>query len=422
MKKVLIITYDFPPVGGIDSVYILRYVKLLPKLGWIPYVLTTSVENRPCKVMDHSLLAKVPKEVHITRTNCTFFYNLFKKPILSRVDYFFSRRIYFRLPDDWQIGWLPFGYSKGLDLIQKEKIDIIFSFAHPYTAHFIALLLKKRTNIRWIAHFVDEWTQNPVQELKNKCIKGVNEWMEKKVLTAADYILVAWPGMTSLFLKDVTYKSKVLAYGFDIADFINTPEFDKDRFIITYTGSFYGPQQPIHFLYAIKDLIEEGKIKIDKIQLDFFGLTRQSGFLKFEDTLLKKIIKRHSYVSHKEIINYIMTANLLLLILGSKRGSYTIPGKTFEYIASGRPILALVPKKSDVANLVLKTKTGVIVDPENVEEIKRAILYYYKKWEGDRLNVEPDWGEIYKYEAKVGAKKLSRIFEKVLKNANNQDN
>lgn len=412
MKKVLIITYDFPPIGGIDSIYISRYVKHLPALGWIPYVLTTKPENRVCKALDQSLLAKIDKEVQVTRTNSTYFYDLLKNPPFTKLDNFLNK-ICSQFPPDGQIGWLPFGYLKGLDLIRREKIDIIYSFS-TYTAHLIALLLKKRTHIPWVAHFADEWTQNPSRKLLFNWLKGVDVWMETKVLDAADYILVAWQGMTSLFQKDITPKSVMFPCGFDSDDFTDIATFNGHRFNITYTGSFYGPQQPTFFLHAIKDLIEDGKIDVDKIELNFFGLTRQLGFLDFEDNIVKKIIKRHGYLPHEEIISSIKSANVLLLILGPKRGIYTIPGKTFEYIASGKPILALAPKNSDMASLIRKTKTGVIADPEDIDEIKKAILSYYKKWEEKRLNVEPNWEEIYKYEAKVGVQKLSEILEKAL--------
>jgi len=409
------ILYRFPPLGGTGTLRNLGHLKHLVGFGWNPTVLTVQ-SGAKWDVRDETLMNKVPLDVEIFRTKFLDIRQLFQ--IFSyfpscRLTRYLSQ-IYRLLPPDHHIGWLPFAYSKARKITETHKIDAIYTHSTPYSSHLIGWLLKKKTGIPWIADFGDEWTTNPLRIPVPKLTEKIDKWAERSSLNDADHIIIAWPGMIDLFPVDISNKATTLTCVFDENDFHKTVDSNQsNKFRIAYSGSFYGSQQPTSFLTAMEIILEEGKILIEDIELVFVGQVRRAGFVDFEETILDTVISRVGFVSHKESVRWILDADVLLLIVSTERGQANIPGKTFEYIASGKPILALVPPDGAVADLIRYTQTGVVVDPDNVEGIKGSILSLYEKWKKGELRINPRRERIMKYESKEIGKKLAETLENV---------
>jgi glycosyltransferase involved in cell wall biosynthesis len=238
--------------------------------------------------------------------------------------------------------------------------------------------------------------------------------MERQVLGAADHVVVAWPGMVELLSPTIRDKTTTVTCSFDSDDFKGAVDSRKDKFRITYIGSFYAAQQPTNFLSAMRKLLEDGRIPVEEVELVFVGQTRKAGFVDFEGTILDKVMKRVGFVCHQESIEYVRGTDVLLLIVSTERGKEDIPGKTFEFLASGRLVLALVPPDGATADLIRKTNTGIVVAPEDIAAIHDAVLDLYLQWKQGGLKIWPNWTEVFKYEARNLSQSLSGVLDRVM--------
>jgi glycosyltransferase involved in cell wall biosynthesis len=319
-------------------------------------------------------------------------------------------------PPDHYIGWLPFAYLAARRLLSQEAVDVIYTVSAPYTAHLVGWLLKKTTGKPWIADFRDEWTQNPTIRPMFSWQRKANRWLEQQSFDNADSIIIATESykelMSSLAGPNLREKFTTITNSFDAEDFKPLDALPKgDKFKVVYCGSFYDMQQPAYFLAAMRSLVEEGLLPLDKISLTFAGYTRYNTREMFKDSLLFPAIRYMGIVSHKEAIQQMKEADVLLLIVGSLRGKENIPAKTFEYIATGKPILALVPPDGEAARVIRETRTGIVVAPEDVNAIKTASLDLYTCWRSAKLRIESNWEQINRYEAREVTRQLSIVLD-----------
>lgn len=407
MKKVLMIIYFYPPVGSGGFQRTLCYVKYLREFGWEPSVL--AVDNSSSfPVRDYSLLKEVPNGIEIQRT----------RTIEPRAIWYALRKLHIEslccIPDRF-IGWLPFAYYRALRMMKKNDYDVIYTASTPCTSHLVGHLIKKKTGKPWVADFRDEWTQNPF--IKYGYIgRKINEWLERKVLLNADKVISVSEPITEGFSKLIKNKNKfeTITNGYNKSDFSDYKPMDTfgDKFRITYIGSFYGgypsgKQYPYHFFRIIAELLKENKINRNDLEIVNVGDKE-----KIDPEIPKENIDIVGYVPHKEVFKYMENTTILLLVVQTKRGKGTYTGKIFECIASEKPILALVSKNGVAADLIQETNTGVIVDPDDVDGIKKAILDLYQKWENNSLKIKPNWEAIKKYDRRNLTKKLASIFDK----------
>lgn len=423
MKNVLFISYEFPPTINIASLQACNYVRHLQDFGWRPHVLTVR-ENGFGESTDKSLMDKIPAGVQITRTGYfnirqpSLLFRKFPNSIAARA----LRRFCANLPPDEQIGWLLYAYFHALKIIRSHQIDAIYTLSAPYTSHLIGYLLKRKTGLPWAAHFEDEWTENPNRNYPFIFQRKFDTWLERKILYSPEHIFLAWAGMASLFPIDISAKSSTVTIAYDETDFqtVSDKEERNNKFCITYTGSLYNYRKATNFLSAIDKLLTEGRLEISKVELIFIGRTRDVALTGFENSPAAKVIRRVGLLSHHQVFSYLKRASILLLIMDQlDRAKHCILGKTFEYIASGRPILALGPREGAIPDLIRRTRTGVVVEYDDVEEIKKAVLHMYRRWEKGELSIEPDWQEVGRHEAKEVTKNLARVLDSITEDRHN---
>lgn len=420
------ITYYFPPLGGIPPRRSFRFAKNLLAFCWNLTALTVLNPAIDEAVRDNSLLSGIPNDVKVIRTlypDISLIKRVFKRLMMKRLAYYIGRFMDVFPPDKY-IGWIPFAYFAARRIVRKGKINAIYTQSYPYSDHLIGYLLKRSTGKPWIADFRDEWTQCPIL---NKPLfqwqRKLNVWMEQRVLHTADKVIITTDSyrdaMSSLVPSEMGSKFVSITNGYDKADFKHTETYlrkSRDKLIFLYAGMFYGPHQPTHFLSAMRCLIKEGFVSPDFINMVFVGGTGGGPGLDDSSTEgIETIITKTGIVSHGEAIQWMQKADVLWLVVGSKRGKGNLLGKVFEYIATGILILALVPLDGEMAALLRKTHTAVaIVDPDDINSIKNAILSLYNKWEQGTLEIDPNWEEISKYESKTLSKQLSDVLDTII--------
>lgn len=416
MKKVLIIANQFPPMGGSGVQRSVKFVKHLRAFGYEPVVFTREVGNMPLK--DETLLKDVPAGVKIHRTKS------YELPELKGIFRLLGKALgKFIIPDTARF-WMEFSKKKVLEIIDNEAINLIYTTSAPYSDHLLGLYIKqKRPDIKWVADFRDEWTNNPytLDNPYSSLRTNKEKRMEHTVVTTADMLVTNTPVMGENFIKNNNIAGDnlfIIPNGYDIEDFdlVETPKPKKgDKLTMVYTGALYGRRKPDTFFKAISELIIEGKINSNMLLVKLIGNYHIDKLQAQIDSFgLSDCFKIVGYVPHQECIAHQLSADVLVLIEGSGRGSnafYT--GKIFEYMNTNRPVLAILPEGC-AKDLVIKSGIGSVADTDSVDEIKHNIKDYYDKWVNNELDFKPNREVIESFERKKLTEELANIFDKLV--------
>lgn len=439
MKKILIIAYYFPPIGGGGVQRAMKMARYLPDFGYDVHVLT--VEPAYHATLDTSLLEEIPSWVkvhrvpeprgivsqlktllrpappstgrivvmqtggHITPTKGPEPTKLQSKPAevsLKAKLFAFAKKAKagVMIPDD-QIVWRKAAVARGLELLAEHDFDAIVSTSGPYTNHLVAQQLiriarrkaKKAGRAarapKWIADFRDPWTQN-MHRSGIAWREQLEEQMERSVHREADVTLTVTETFADNFKQKYPReisRVEVIHNGFDPADYANLNRYraDESKCVLMYAGIFYKERNPRLLLQAIDALIREGHIDRAKIQLKFAGVLDYPGYTDNVDEIvrlgLQDIVEAPGNLPHKRALAEMKNSDILLLIADTApdSGAY-IPGKLFEYMAIGTPILAL-SMAGESTKIIEKFGLGVVASPTDLSEIKNAVLQLYTQWQ-----------------------------------------
>ncbi len=412
MEKVLIIANEFPPMGGAGVQRTTKFVKYLRDFGFEPVVVT---KEHVSDLTDKSLLDDIPDGIKVLRLKPYDTVN--RQGILNLPMKFLGTRI---MSPDSEYLWYLFNKDRAMDIVKNEGIKLIYTTSFPYSSHLMGLYLRKNLkNLKWVADFRDEWTNNPYHRdsiYKRIKFKGEKK-MELKVTEGCDYFITNTPLMLENFVADndsLVGRSTFIPNGYDEEDFqdLNNQRDGGEKFVITYTGSLYGRRNLDEFMDGLKISIEKGEIEKKDLEIRIVGniydKVIDSYAIKYN---LEGQIKSYGYIPHKESIQMLFNSDIILLVIGKGKGSknfYT--GKIFEYIRSDRPILAIVPSDGVAAQVIRETKTGIVVDPEDREGVSKTITSYYSQWKNKNIEHNPDWDNIGNYSRKSQTGRLAEIF------------
>ena len=409
----LLIAYYFPPLGGSGALRPLKLAKYLPEFGWDPIILT--VKNPDWYyALDPGLLYELSSSIVVKKSlmvKSAWIYkalNPLRIPSLDKL-----LRIYLFHPDE-QVGWIPFAYLTAMKIVRENPIDAIYSTSGPMSCHVIANRIKKKTDLPWIADFRDEWFEAPNLNMPTRFHRNFHYSLENSVIQNADKIITMAPIFEKLLSKHSRDKEKFVTItgGFDPEDRTETVSqwYRRDsskKFTISFTGLFYDSFRPQEFVRAVLELVADGKIPAEKLMVRFVGANTPND-INLKDKY--RVFEFTGFVPRLQALRYLSESDALLLLLSKERGKDVIPSKTFEYMASGKPILALVPLDGTVAEIINTTKTGIVVDFEDVEGIKRAFVKIYQAWEQQKSEmISPDIRLLNKYNQKKLAEKFANI-------------
>ncbi len=423
MKKVLIITYYWPPAGGPGVQRILKFAKYLPELGWQPIILT--VENGEYPASDNSLKREIPDSCIVYRTKSLEPGLIYKKFIGMKANYkipvavlteknlSWKKRLanWIRLNliiPDAKIGWKSFAVKEGKKIINKHKPDIIFSSSPPPTVHLIARKLAKWSKLRWISDFRDPWTKIHYYRgfTKNYFAQRLDLALEKSVLDYASKICAVNRG----FFDYVDQKKFIqLTNGFDSNELTVVKKNNANlKFTIVYSGALKTRQYVGTFFDILKNLSL-------RIQFEIIGNVDPQVRLMMEEKQLPHDVVYHGFQSHNKVIEAIYNSDLLLLIIGKSDISHQIYStKLFEYLMVKKPILAYGPINGAADNLIKTTSAGKLFDYDDIDGPKKFISEHYQSWEKNISYSGFKKKEIEKYERKELTNKLVKIFEELL--------
>lgn len=435
MKKVLIISYYFPPSGGPGVQRVLKNVKYLREFGWEPVVLT--VENGQYPAIDESLFKEIPENVKIYRTKIFEPYDLYRKftgkakGVALDVNNIkkdeqkrsftesiaeFIRATFF-IPDA-RIGWLKYAVEKGLEIIKDEKIEAIYSSSPPYTCSLIARNLKRKTGLPWVMGLRDPWTDFLTTPKRWWLPKMIDRSMERSTFAEADYVECAWLGIKKDALgKYPTFDQEKFVHipnGFDSNDFPKVESVNNEVFTMTYTGSMYGRRNPQSLFKAVNELIDEGKIEKSKFIFKFIGRFGSEIEEMIENSGFKEQIEVISYMAHKDSIAMLMRSDALLLIVDeAKESEEIVPGKVYEYLGVMKAIFAISPQNSAIADLIRETNSGLIAHQDENDKLKENFLIFYNNFYENKEIVEIKKDVVARYERKNSAKQLTLLLNEI---------
>jgi len=430
LKKLLVISYYWPPAGGPGVQRWVKLCKYLAQMGYQCHVVTVDEAHASYPSIDKSLEKDIDVSIKITKTKSfealKVFSSVFKKekvpyagiPDKNKMSNIGRIALYIRsnffIPDA-RIGWNKYAIEACKEIIEKEKIDCIITTSPPHSTQLIGLTLKKRfPKLKWIADLRDPWTDiyyyHKLSHTENSKKKDLR--YEKEVLECADAITVTSPITNKLYAgkidKKYTDKIHTITNGFDEDDFINTNQAVSDKFTITFAGTVNEQFGLEEFIAAVKDLSSQN------ILLHFVGTID----VYTKNLLEKEIPHNHkitAYVPHKELMNYIVQSQALLLSIPKGNNQGTIPGKLFEYLATKKPIICLAPSHSSAEEIIAECAAGKTFTYEDKTGMENYLKQLSSDWKtGKDISVTPiAIGAIAykKYSRKELAKQFALLIE-----------
>ncbi|MDB2384976.1 glycosyltransferase family 4 protein [Polaribacter sp.] len=394
--KVLIITYYWPPAGGSGVQRWLKFVKYLRDFGIEPIVYT--VENANYIKEDVTLAEEIPEGITVLKQPTwqpeqLLFWKKKKKnqqqvATLTSSKFLSFIRGNFFIPDP-KVFWVKKSVNFLKEYVQQENIDAIVSTGPPHSMHLIALKLKQKTAVKWLADFRDPWSDLYYnQDFNHSSIaKRIHKDLEKKVLEQADLVTTVSNSLKEL-LQNKASNVQVITNGFD-EEVTNESTISLDaKFTISYIGLLPKQSHSDIFFKVIQSLIENNKEFKRDIHLNFVGDICDEVKKSVEKYNLQNFITFHGYVAHKKAIEFQKKSQVLLLLIPNViHNEGILTGKLFEYLTTERPILAIGPKGADLEKILSETKTGTVIEHNNEKEISEEILKLYELYTANTLKV-----------------------------------
>ena len=396
MKKILIITYYFPPAGGPGVQRWLKFVKYLPDFNIQPIVYIP--ENPTYPIVDEKLVTEISDKAIILKQPifepyqlaAVFSKNKTKKissgiiPNQKKQTFLDKTFLWIRgnlfIPDA-RVFWVKPSVKYLKQYIQDNNIETIITSGPPHSLHLIGLELKQELKVNWLADFRDPWTTigyHKALKLSNYASKK-HKKLEFQVLNSADTIIVTSNTTKSEFQAITSKPIEVITNGYDVEK-IARPTLD-EKFTLAHIGSLLSERNPKLLWETLSELLQEIPDFKNHFELKLIGTVSQEIIETIHHYKLDKYLNNLGYVSHDEAVLQQRKSQVLLLIeINSEDTKSILPGKLFEYMVSERPIIAIGPNGSDFAEIIINTNTGVFVNYDEREKLKKTIIVYYNEY------------------------------------------
>lgn len=434
MKRVLVITYYWPPSGGSGVQRWVKFAKYLPKEGWQPVIYTP--ENPELIVTDKTLEDDIPDGVEVIKRMIFEPYGIYrrllgkrpaadggsnevnpvnsqKKTLMQRISLFVRGNLF--IPDP-RCMWICPSVCFLKKYLKDNPVDLIVSTGPPHSMHLIARKLAHATGLPWIADFRDPWTK--MFYFKHLALTApairMNKRLEKKVLDDASVIVSVSPLVRQDFLNMTSTPVELITNGFDEDDFSNCVVEPDGYFNITHTGLFASDGNPETLWKVLADKCRKDENFRNNLRIRFVGKTDKEILSSIDAEGLTKNVINNGYQPHDVAIKEQKSASVLILPL-RKEPEYkaTIPGKVFEYLASGNPILGIGQTDGAMAAVVGSAKAGVVYDWTDADSMAEYIDVCWEKHKNGTLNIKSD--NISQYSRKELAKKMASLMYSLVK-------
>lgn len=352
-------------------------IKHLPEFSWTPSVLT--VEEETFTQKDESLLKEIDHSLHVIKSKTFEPFGIYKKftgrkkdeqLIASETISLDNKSLAHRLSiwirmnlfvPDARIGWYPSAVKKGKEFLAAHKQDIIVTIGPPHSTHLIGRKLSRKFNLPHIPVLIDPWVDIIYYKnfKRNIFTRKIDSYLEKSVLRNAAKVVFVTESTRVDYRRKYSFlqnKSHVLYWGYNEKDFnsINTIK-DPQLKTIVHAGNIFDYQNPKKFWKNIRNEIIDGK----KIRLKFIGTV--SGGIK--NAVAEAGLSQHTdyigFLPYQEMLIHLSSASALLVCATEKRH---MPGKLFEYLRTGKPIIAFGDDNEEVNSILRSTNAGMLFD------------------------------------------------------------
>lgn len=436
MKKVLVLTYYWPPSGGAGVQRWLKFVKYMREFGWEPIVYTA--QNGEMPVVDESLLNEIPKGIEVIKKPIWEPYSIYKKFIGRKEDYKinasflnenkkagFTEKISvwirgnFFIPDARKF-WIKPSIRFLSNYVIKNNINVVISSGPPHSMHMIALGLKsKYPKIKWLADFRDPWTNIDFYDklMLSSLADTKHKRLEKNVLQEADIVVSVGNSMSEEFKEIVKQdgfnrleKFKVITNGFDTDDLNSNNSIKDIKFSLAHIGTLVKDRNPLILWKVLSQLVNTNPKFAQELEIKLVGKVDYFVMEQINFYGLKPYLTKIDYLPHNLVIEEQKKSHVLLLLVNNtKNAKGILTGKIFEYLAANVPILAIGPTDGDLSIILKKTATGLISDFNDENLLKQHILKLF-----DGYTIEPNKEEIKKYSRKNLTKELCHLLDSLV--------
>mgnify|MGYP000617864025 CR=1 FL=1 len=434
-KKILIISYYWPPAGGPGVQRWLKFVKYLPEFGWEPTVFIP--ENPSYPIVDETLQKEVPKNLKMIKTKIWEPYQLAEKfgkdnkkfkagqfdvgnnqSWKSKLSIFIRGNFF--IPDA-RVFWVKPSAEFLEKYLKANHYDVLVTTGPPHSLHLIGLELKKKMpNLKWLADFRDPWTEiSYYKHLKlTKFADKKHRKLEEQVFQNADITLATSYTDAENFRKKGA-NAFCVTNGFDVDASTplsmtqsegSNPFLSAEKFTLSYIGVLEQLRNPEILWQTLSELVEENEDFKKDFELKFVGRLDDKILQTIENSSLKDNLQNLGYQTHDVALQHMQNSSVLLMTnfpQDSSKG--IIPGKIFEYLATGKTILSFGPKEADVQKILEETKAGKHFGYNEKESLKNFLLETYQQWKSGTLNNRSE--NIEQFSRKNLTKKLVDLLE-----------
>jgi glycosyltransferase involved in cell wall biosynthesis len=396
-KRVLIVTYYWPPCGGIGVHRCLKFAKYLRLFGWEPIICTA--ENPEYPVLDESNIKYVPEGIEVLKTRIWEPYTLYKRMMGKKkeeriTDVFVEEqranvrarfgiwiRGNFFIPDARRF-WIRPAVQHLSQYLREQPVDAIMTNGPPHTAHMIGYKLKKQFSIPWLADYQDPWTESDSYRrlTLTPFARAIHEAMQRRVFRHADKITIcseSWKrDLEALGAHDVG----VVVWGYDEDDVHGNTRRRSPKFTISHFGRI-GPDRNVAvFWKVLSDLVKDHPNFANDLEIELAGFIAEAVRDDITAFGLREKVKISGHINRSEALARMHQAQVLLLIINDEPNAQgRLPGKLFEYLASKRPILVLGPDGSDAASILQELNAGYSCGHRDYDSTRTILLQLYER-------------------------------------------
>ncbi len=403
MKRVLIVTYHWPPSGGIGVLRCLKIAKYLRNFGWEPVIYAPL--NAQYEYIDNTNIKDIPENITVLRHKIFEPFNLFKKlsgrkktdsanPVYisdrkkGLVDKFaiWVRANYF-IPDARAL-WIKPSVKYLTKYLETNPVDAIFSDGPPHTNTVIAMRLSQKFGIPWLADFQDPWTQVdyytmfPISKRADK----IHHRLEQEVFASAYKITIASPTWAADLESIGAFDVSPVFYGYDDDDYKNIQIAETNEFSIAHAGVLGVDRKPGTLLKVLADIKNENPAFADALRIKFAGQVDYTIEQQISQLGLSNNYIAYGKITRPKAIEIVFNSQILLLPLNKANNAKgRIPGKLFELLRANKTILCLGPDNSDTANIITNCNGGVTLPYDNYEVLKQFIIDKFNLFINNKL-------------------------------------
>jgi glycosyltransferase involved in cell wall biosynthesis len=369
-KKLLLVSHLYPPTESVGGLRAFHFSRNLAQLGWHTYVVKLKTRqkinsSKSANLVNNSIeLFECADSLYLSRFACRW--KLF-------------------VPD-FDAGWILPAFGLCRQIVKKLRPQVVVATCSPFSSAVIGALIKKEFGIPLLLDFRDPWTFNEETAYPTLLHKYADSFLESNILRLSDHLVVVTKTMRQAYVRKYSFlgeKISTITNGFDFCDFpVNDlPLFEK--FTILYCGTFYGQRRPDLFLNGLKEAVIKKNLSPNHLQVLFLGIINEELSQLIESLGLTKFVSQLGYFSHEEAIEFMFRSHLLLLV--EPRQALTT--KVFEYLATGKPILALF-YRGELYELVREhSDVSYLVTSNDSSDVAKAINDCYAKWADNKYQL-----------------------------------